>query len=76
MRLKRKPSLLAVYHGVMSRNFDLDKVQPNYFCTRIWIGVVPPEDIDGQFVPGYACVVGEKFDGDPMQREREMVVLS
>lgn len=59
----------------MRRGFDLDKVEPNYFCTRIWIGVVPPEDIDGQYVPGYACVVGEKFDGDPMQREREMVVL-
>jgi hypothetical protein len=54
---------------------DLDKVAPSYFCTRIWIGVVPPEDVDGQPVPGYACVVGELYDGDPMQRDRKRVVM-
>lgn len=75
VRRKIKPPLLAVYHGIVTPGFDLDKAEPNYYCTRIWIGCVPPEDIDGETYPGYACVVGEKFDGDPSQRDRTRVVL-
>ena len=74
MRRKRKPSLQAVYYGVRGEA-DLDKFQPNYFCTRVWLAVVPPEDHDGEFVPGYACVVGELYDGDPMQKDRHRIVM-
>ena len=74
VRRRGKPALSAVYHGVALEQ-DLEKVGPNYFCTRIWIGVVPPEDSNGESSPGYACVVGELFDGDPTQRDRKRIVF-
>ncbi len=74
VRRRLKPSLLAVYHGIQG-DVDLDKIEPSYYCTRIWIGVVPGEDIDKEAVPGYACAIGEIYDGDPMQRDRKRVVL-
>ena len=74
VRKRKKPQILAVYHGVKGDQ-DLDKVEPSYYCTRIWIGVVPPEDVNGEHCPGYACAVGEVYDGDPMQRDRKRIVL-
>ena len=74
VRRRRKPPLLAVYHDIKGQA-DLNKLEPAYFCTRIWIAVVPPEDVQDEVVPGYACVVGELYDGDPMQRDRKRIVL-
>ena len=74
VRRRRKPPLLAVYHGI-SGDVDLDKIPPSYYCTRIWIGVVPAEDDGDEVAPGYACVVGELYDGDPMQRNRKRIVM-
>ena len=74
VRRRLKPALLAVYHD-QEGDVDLDKVEPSYYCTRIWIGVVPAEDKGDVTVPGYACVVGELYDGNPMQKDRKRVVL-
>lgn len=74
VRRRKKPPLQALYSGVMP-GADLNKIHPNYLFTRVWMGVVPPEDIDDQFCPGYACVVGELFDGDPTQKDRKRIVL-
>jgi len=59
-----------VYEGVGPKD-SLHLFEPTYTCTRIWMGVVPPED-DQQ---GYAAVIGELNDFDPRQRERTCILL-
>ena len=44
---------------------------PDVVCTRILMGLAPPEETS----PGYACIIAEVYDGDPMQRERHKILL-
>jgi len=61
---------VRVFEGVGPYD-PLELFQPTYVCTRIWMGVVPPEEE----LPGYAAVVGELNDFDPRQRERTCILL-
>ena len=45
--------------------------EPEKLLTRIYMGIAPPV---GR-TPGYCCVVGEEYDGDPMQRDRQKIIL-
>ena len=45
--------------------------EPDLVCTTIIMGIAPPEARG----PGFACVVAEIYDGDPMQRERQKIIL-
>lgn len=62
--------LIDVYEGV-PEGADLNQYRATYLCTRIWMGVVPPEGIE----PGYACVIGERYDPNLEQRQLKMLLM-
>jgi hypothetical protein len=83
IRKRQDPVLWSVYQDP-DEDLDLDFQNPDLTLTRIWMGVVPPEStsvrastgaVERKFSPGYACVVGEVYDRDPMQKERERIIL-
>lgn len=49
----------------------LERQAPDLKLTRIYMGAAPADDTG----PDYACVVGEVYDGNPMQRDRQRIVL-
>lgn len=67
VRGRTNPPLLEVHDSAKAR-FD---GHPPLLCTRIYMGIVGPEGDE----PGYACVVGEIYDGDTRQKARKKIVL-
>lgn len=84
VRKSRDPVLWSVYMDP-EEGLDLDFQEPDLKLSRIWAGAVPPEALSSNYAAtgtvtaahsaGYACVIGEVFDRDPMQKERERIVL-
>ena len=61
----------AVYEGV-DRRVSLEGYVPDYYLSRIWMGVVPPEDGEA----GYTCVLGEVYNPAQLaQREKPVILL-
>jgi len=65
VRRRKDIPVAAVYEGAGPET-NLDTVTPDYFTSRIWMGIVPPSEGD----PGYAAVLGEIYDPSLQQRER------
>lgn len=63
-RPRTNPPVIEYYEDGNTHN------QPDLLLTRIWMGIVPPDE-----EPGYVCVVGEVYDGDLEQRARQKVLL-
>ncbi|MFA6135615.1 MAG: hypothetical protein WC869_16520 [Phycisphaerae bacterium] len=70
VRRRADVPLINVYEGV-NEGADLNKYKPTYLCTRIWMGVVPPDGPE----PGYACVLGEMFDPNLEQRQLSILLM-
>lgn len=67
VQARHNPPLLEVHD---SPRAQAEGIPPLKF-TRIWMGIVGPAGRE----PGYACVVGEVFDGDIRQKARKKILL-
>ncbi len=64
IRRRLRPNLIEVY--------DHPDAEAQLY-TRLLLGIIPPAE-DGS-EEGYACVVGEVYDEDPRQKQRQIVLL-
>lgn len=87
IRRRTNPPLTEVYEGLTAEEWKTLRVAnphyqpgqgepliarpPSYYLSRVWLGVVPPEEGE----PGYACVLGEVYDQDPRPAERVVRLL-
>ncbi len=64
VRARKDPALIEYYiDGNTER-------EPDELFTRIWMGIVPPDD-----EAGYACVIGELFDSTFEQKTRPKMLI-
>jgi len=74
IQIRRDPSdyskPAALYEGV-GRRANLDNYTPDHYLSRVWMGVVPPENGE----PGYVAVLGEIFDPTQRMHERKVRVI-
>lgn len=79
VRKREKPPLTEIYYNP-PEDGKYEGLEPDAQMMRIWMGVVPPEDVklpngETEICPGYACVIGEAYDGNPAQVDRRRMVL-
>jgi len=65
--LKKKGELPLI--EFWSDGNDSDR-EPDEIFTRIWMGIVPPDN-----EPGYVCIIGEIWDGEFEQKARPKILL-
>lgn len=61
------PPVLLVWDSLKA----VDRGDAPLEFTRLWMGLCGPHGTE----PGYACIVGEEYDGDPRQKARRKVLL-
>lgn len=64
VRHRLRPQLIEVYDHPDA---------PAQLYTRLMLGIIPPAE-DGS-EEGYACVVGEVYDDDPRQKQRQIILI-
>lgn len=67
LRRDTNPPVLKLWDSRRAHDAGEDPLE----FTRIWMGIVGPKGAE----PGYACVVGELYDGDVRQKVRPKLLL-
>lgn len=80
VKVRRPPgSPFTLVYSDPPPRVDLDKLQPNFYMSRIWLGTVPEEvgreAGQDKVYPAHACVLGEVWDDNPQQRDRPRILL-